>query len=715
MSSSRAEHVATVVELFVALDPTLTARSIEDLITKVAPTDSSAAALTRHLAADPVALTRGGSRMRKVVAELIYAGLAAGITGLVSPGCALCGRPRTLFHTHADGERICTTCYSRLRTATCSICGRDGHRVRSRTPDGRPVCPRCYDRARPFEVCAGCQQLAGLKRSKADGLGYCRSCNAKREPTEHCSACGRDRRVNARTSDGGALCTACYAKTRAGKEPCDECGRIVPLATRADGRVGTGTGRNLCVRCYRHPQRTCGTCGRNRRVSLKATDTSPDICPTCYQAPIVDCSVCGHRALGRRTTRNGRPWCFSCQATDRIDQRLSRSDGSIASWIKDVRDSLTDGVSARSILTNWNRIESLTLLARLAREHDQLSHEALDAEGERVSVNYLRAVLVSTGVLPDRDEHATRLRRYAESVIDDVTDARHRQTLGKYARWHVIARAKQDRHGQLTPGVADRCRNEIRTAQRFLARLEARGRNLGSCTQGDLDVWLATRSGIRIRFPRWLLDNGNLPGLTLPKPAPGAGPREHADQEEQFELVRRMLHDQGAASGEDRAAACLVLLYAQPVSKIVALTTDDLFTGDGGTYIRLGPEPLLLPPPLDALVSSLPIAKPFGAASALADQRWLFPGKRAGHHQHPTSLMRRLNQLGITTRASRNAAMLHLAATVPPAVIASLIGISNSAATRWAEYAGSNWTTYAAIRTRTTAACEPEMPKQRGP
>lgn len=47
--------------------------------------------------------------------------------------------------------------------------------------------------------------------------------------------------------------------------------------------------------------------------------------------------------------------------------------------------------------------------------------------------------------------------------------------------------------------------------------------------------------------------------------------------------------------------------------------------------------------------------------------------------------------------------MFHLAVTVPPAVFASLIGISISAATRWAEYAGSNWTTYAAIRTKDTA------------
>ncbi len=40
--------------------------------------------------------------------------------------------------------------------------------------------------------------------------------------------------------------------------------------------------------------------------------------------------------------------------------------------------------------------------------------------------------------------------------------------------------------------------------------------------------------------------------------------------------------------------------------------------------------------------------------------------------------------------------MLHLAATVPPAVFASLIGIDVATATRWAEHAGG--TGYAAER-----------------
>jgi len=689
-----------VTGLLVALDPTVTQGPVEDLITQVAPAAGARGALARHLAAHPGALTAGGSRMPKVVAEFIYAAIAAGITGLISPGCALCRRPRTLFHTHGDGERICTTCYGRQRIATCSGCGRDGQRIKIHNADGLPVCPRCHDRARLPGTCADCGGTRLLKRSSIDGLSYCRGCHGRRAPTEECSVCRKDRRINARTAEGGAVCTTCYAKRRTTADVCDECGTVGSLNARADGR--TGAGKNVCVRCYRHPARECGICGRTRRVSLKATATSPDICPTCYQAPFIDCTVCGQYALGRRTTRNGKAWCFGCQATDRIDRLLAGPDGSIADGIKNVRDVLVATGRPRSVLSNWRNIESLSLLAKLACQPDQLSHELLDAEGDRFSVGYLRALLVAAGSLPERDEYAIRLRRFAARVIEEVADPQHRQVLSRYARWHVVARAKPDRHGQLRPATTDRCRREIRAAQRFLGHLERRGRSVDDCAQADLDSWLASGRSRQMGFPRWLLDYGHLPGLVLPDVVPDAGPRGQVDQEEHWAIIRRMLHDSTSASVEDRAAACLVLLYAQPVSRIVALTTDDLDVTDDGTYLRLGPEPLLLPPPLDALVTSLPIAKPFGAASTLADERWLFPGKWAGHHQHPTSLMGRLNKLGITTRASRNAAMLHLSATVPPAVFASLIGISIGAATRWAEYAGSNWTTYAAIRTSTT-------------
>lgn len=702
LTHKRVTLLTAATRLLVELDPTITTAQVEDLLARVAPAAHARSRLLDHLAVTPEVLTAGGSAMPKLVAEFIYAAIDAGVRGLASPGCALCGRPRTLFHTHGNDERICTTCYGRLRVATCETCGRDGQRIKVRSGDGSPVCPRCHDRARPPEACAGCGKLHLLKRSSADGLNYCRGCQSRRSPTETCSVCGQDRRVNARAADGNAVCTTCYAKSRTSTDVCDECGIVGPLNARADGR--TDLGKNLCARCYRHPKRECGICGRTRRVALKASASSLDICPTCYQAPLVDCTVCGQHALGRRTTKDGRPWCFGCQATDRIDRLLAGPDGTIPVGIKEVRDVLVATQRPRSILGNWDRIESIGLLARLAQQHDRLTHELLDAEGDRFSVGYLRAILVATGVLPERDEQATRLRSFAAAVIDEVADGQQRQVLSRYARWHVIARAKPDRHGQLSPAVADRCRQGIRAAQRFLDHLAARGRSIDNCTQADLDSWMTARRELRIRFPRWLLDNGHLPGLALPDSVPAAGPRGQADQDDHWTLVRRMLHDQDSANAEDRVAACLVLLYAQPVSKIVALTAEDLDIRDDGTYLRLGPDPLLLPPPLDVLVTSLPIAKPFGAASTLADERWLFPGKRAGHHQHPKSLMGRLNRLGITTRANRNTAMLHLAATVPPAVFASLIGVDNGTATRWAEYAGGNWTTYAAVKTGSTAS-----------
>lgn len=85
-------------------------------------------------------------------------------------------------------------------------------------------------------------------------------------------------------------------------------------------------------------------------------------------------------------------------------------------------------------------------------------------------------------------------------------------------------------------------------------------------------------------------------------------------------------------------------------------------------------------------------------STKLDTAQWLFTGKNAGTHLHPASLTRRMNLLGITTRTSRNTALLHLAATTPPAVFASLVGIHITTATRWAELSSAAWNSYAALR-----------------
>ena len=542
-------------------------------------------------------------------------------------------------------------------------------------------------------ACFRCGEEKNLRWNHSLDRGECRACRASRAPQETCTGCGRQRRVNARTPGGGALCVTCYARVRTGDDGCEECGAIGPLATRAGGKGEAS--RNLCTRCYRNPRRPCGICGRLKRIALKATATSPDVCPTCYQAPVIDCSICEQQALGRRTTNNGRPRCFACQATQQIDATLTGRDGLISPGLKPVRDALLVTDRPRSLLNNWHDLASLHLLAEIAQGQLDLTHDALDARPQTFSVTYVRSMLVAAGALPPRDENAARLHRYAAEAITDVADGELRSVLTRYARWHVVGRARTNRHGQISAATADRCRRDIQTARAFLDHLTAHHYDLDDCPQVCLDAWITVDRNRWLGFIRWLKRGGYLPRTRLPEPVPSKDPRHDIDPGQQLDLVRRFLHDADSASIEDRAASCLVLLYAQPIAKIVTLTTADIRADAGDTYLTLGRDPLLLIPPLDALITALPVAKPFGTASTLADRRWLFTGKNAGTHLQPPSLMARMNRLGIAARASRNTALLHLASTTPPAIFANLIGVNIGTATRWAGLAGATWNSYA--------------------
>src|SRR3546814_6498801 len=83
---------------------------------------------------------------------------------------------------------------------------------------------------------------------------------------------------------------------------------------------------------------------------------------------------------------------------------------------------------------------------------------------------------------------------------------------------------------------------EIRAAQRFIAHLADRNRIIGDCTQADIDAWLTKQPDKGIRFVRWLRDNGHVGDVALPGPVPKAGPPTHANPDEHWALVRRMLH-----------------------------------------------------------------------------------------------------------------------------------------------------------------------------
>lgn len=85
---------------------------------------------------------------------------------------------------------------------------------------------------------------------------------------------------------------------------------------------------------------------------------------------------------------------------------------------------------------------------------------------------------------------------------------------------------------------------------------------------------------------------------------------------------------------------------------------------------------------------------------------WLFPGGLPGRHLATENVRAQLVERGIQPADARKAAMFSLPAEIPTPVLAELLGLSPSTATRWATLAAHDWSQYAAPRRNAQTAEE---------
>ena len=174
-----------------------------------------------------------------------------------------------------------------------------------------------------------------------------------------------------------------------------------------------------------------------------------------------------------------------------------------------------------------------------------------------------------------------------ESGGGQVLDAGHRRLLELFATWHVQRRLNSlaDR-GPLTSKQVQQARNEIRLAIAFLDHLAERGRTLAECTQADVDTWYAggyTARRLTHAFLRWAMRSKHMRKVAVPHRSTSNPPLA---RHQRLTLLRQAV-DQGDIPLQDRVVAALVLLYAQPLTRIARLTTDDVLHVDGEVLVRL--------------------------------------------------------------------------------------------------------------------------------
>ena len=671
---------AAIVALLHRLEPALPAENVIAAIREAVRHPPQLRRVAAELTAAPDLLTGRGARGTPRANALINALAAHGSVKVVVPACPGCGKVKKLYGP-VEKIRHCSVCYRHAHARPCAGCGRTRPAM-ALNVEGLPLCHTCAPRqAHELDTCAGCARHGPIA-SRAAGQSLCRTCAV---PVTVCESCGKTRRCR-RSKNGSLRCEYCRHGPRKA-ETCSRCGNTRTVAAR------TASGQALCDGCGLAPQ-PCSACGKTRRVNTR-TPTGQPLCRSCWgKNPLSfqDCTRCdNHEPLWR----NG--LCCSCTRDDIISEVLTGPDGTVRPDLHPVAAALKQG----DPLTLVRRLEPKTfsrrMLQRLATSTGPLTHETLDELGPRKAVTSLRDLLVANGALTERDERLAALEKWLPSAGDSLTPG-EQQILHRYLNWQHLRRLRRaSGRKRVTEQQMHHVRAESNQVTALFHWLRERGTTLATCNQGHIDAWLteSNRSHRAARgFVGWARNNSHAATIRIPT-RDRARTIQYLDEDERWNILRRLLHDENLPL-QDRVAGILVVLFGQKLIQISDLRSAQITGTPGNATILLGEGPIALPPAVDELFLHLRDQPEQHPGTEPTNKTWLFPGRRPHAPACATTIAIRLNAIGITPRQARNTTLRDRAGRMPAVLLSELLGLHIQTATQWRHRAQGGGTAYAA-------------------
>ena len=482
-----------------------------------------------------------------------------------------------------------------------------------------------------------------------------------------------------------------------GTATCARCGRTTgrTRATWPEGRI--------CGPCFTTATRThgiCPGCSQHRLLPGRPeTSEGPRCAPCAGIRHDFHCSRCNTEGEFYR-----RGICARCALRDDLNELLLAhpADPETAGRIVDV---LCKAERPESIIT-WKRSPKVqTLLASLSCGETPLTHEGFDdlAESAERPANHLRALFIHHGLLPYQDPHLARFETWIKNKLRDLPEE-VAKPVSQFATWHHLRRIRS----MTTPEKSAQApvhsaKQEITETIKFMVWLwETHQRTAATCTQQDIETWLATGPTTRKAIRTFIVFINNT-GINhrVEMGHYTAKARPTITQDERVAWLRELLTGT-SESLPYRVAGILLLLYAQPLVRVAKLRTDAVETNEANDNMRItfGAHPVPIPGPFAELLREHLARRPNLRTAAGTQSPWLFPGTRAGQPLHPNTIMDRLRSLGIDLQGARNAALdEHLLASPPP-LIADALGYSHQIAFLHADAAGDAWSRYVNQRTK---------------
>ena len=410
------------------------------------------------------------------------------------------------------------------------------------------------------------------------------------------------------------------------------------------------------------------------------------------------CDECGSEAHPYGVKR-----CARCVLRERLTALMTDpSTGRIHEQLTPVFDTIIGGPRPQTALYWLRRRQRIGpgLLAQMARGEIEISHQTFNDLPIDRTHNYVRDLLVAVGVLEPYEPFIERMIPWL-STLGGHLNAHHGHIIDQFAHWKVLRHMRrQADKGRLTNGVFQSSRSRLRRVVALLVWLEARGRSIETATQSDLEEYLVTQPKSAIgelgQFLIWTRQTGLNSALTSTYQS-SSEPQVTMSDDDRWAHVNTLLHDETIRL-HTRIAGLLMLLFAQPITRICAMRTDQVDTSSpDNVLVTFEATPIEMPEALAELIRTH-LSRRGQASYVSHDNGWLFPGGIPGRPLVTKTIRGQLVDRGIRPHSARHAALFALSGQVPHMILAQSLGISQTAATRWAALASRDWGQYVSQR-----------------
>lgn len=365
--------------------------------------------------------------------------------------------------------------------------------------------------------------------------------------------------------------------------------------------------------------------------------------------------------------------CPRSRLARRLEKVLDDGTGTINPTLQPLARLLFDAPNPNSTRCWLYKPRPAALLAGVATGRVPLTHDALSTYPNHHAAAHLRSLLISSAILPPVDKCLVDFEAWLYRRLHGLASHPHERLLRQFGHWHQLQRLRTAAQRPLRATALLYACRQFNAAEVFLTWTVHNGPTLRNLTQA--------------------MDHRHLPRLVIAQPRFQSGAA--ITQKRRLHLIRRYTTDESIPLSS-RVVICLMLLYAQPVSRVLRLTNDDITTGhDGQVSILFGDPPMPVPEPFAELLLHL-IANRDYPNSASIGSRWLFPGIVTDQPLAYSTMIKRLRRLDFPIREARVSSLRQLVLQAPAPIVADALGFHQTTTARQLINAGVTWSRYAA-------------------